>query len=76
MSLKDTPAFANALARACAEVGLADHYQPSVRPLFSMPMTQWPRCCGSSCEPCAQTLIAVAERVCALLDIDPATLRA
>jgi hypothetical protein len=76
MGLKDTPAFAEALARACAEVGLADYYQPSVRPLFSMPMSQWPRCCGSSCEPCAQTLIAVAERVCALLGIDPATLPA
>lgn len=70
MSLKETPEFKEALARACAELGLADYYQPSVRPLFSMPMSQWPRCCGSACEPCAETLIAVATRVCELLDVD------
>ena len=69
MSLKETPEFKEALARACAELGLAEYYQPSVRPLFSMPMSQWPRCCGRGCEPCAQTLIAVAQRVYELLGL-------
>lgn len=69
MSLKQTPEFKDALARASAEHGLADYYLPSVRPLFSMPSSQWPRCCGSTCEPCAQTLIAVATRTCELLGI-------
>ncbi len=72
--LKDTPEFAAALALACEEHGLPAYYLPSVRPLFSMPTTQWPRCCGSSCEPCAQTLIAIATRVCALLGVDPTSL--
>jgi hypothetical protein len=31
--------------------------------------SRWPRCCGGNCEPCAQTLIAVAERVHAMLDV-------
>ncbi len=74
MRPKQTPELASALARASAEHGLADYYLASVRPLFSMPMTQWPRCCGSTCEPCAQTLIAVATRTCELLGVDPATL--
>lgn len=69
-SFRQTPAFAAALARACDEIGLADYYQASVRPLFAMPQSQWPTCCGSSCEPCAETLRAVAERVCELLGID------
>ena len=72
--LKERPEFARALAQACDEHGLPAYYQPSVRPLFAMPATQWPRCCGSSCEPCAQTLIAIATRVCELLDVAVATL--
>lgn len=69
MSLKQTPEFKTALAQASAEHGLADYYLPSVRPLFSMPSSQWPRCCGSTCEPCAQTLIAVATRTCEILGV-------
>jgi hypothetical protein len=68
--LEERPEF----ARACGEHGLPAYYQPSVRPLFAMPATQWPRCCGSSCEPCAETLIAVATRVCELLEVDVASL--
>ena len=74
MTLKQTPEFAQALAQASTEHGLADYYQPSVRPLFSMPTSRWPRCCGSSCEPCAQTLAAVATRTCELLGVDVTTL--
>ena len=69
MRLKDTRAFADALAQASAELGLPDYYRPSVRPLFAMPTSQWPSCCGSACEPCAQTLAAVATRTCELLGI-------
>lgn len=69
-----TPDFNAALMQASAENGLADYYRDCVRPLFAMPMTQWPMCCGGGCEPCAQTLIKVAVRVCDLLDIDPQSL--
>ncbi len=67
--------FEAALAQASDEVGLQDYYRPCVRPLFSMPVTQWPTCCGSRCEPCAQTLVAVASRICELLASYPQTLR-
>ena len=66
--------FVRALAQASEEQGMPDYYQPCVRPLFNMPMSQWPMCCGSRCEPCSQTLVAVAVRVCELLNIDSAAL--
>ena len=56
-----------ALAQASDEVGLQSYYQDMVRPLLYMPREQWPGCCGGGCEPCAQMLIAVAERVQSLL---------
>jgi len=56
-----------ALAQASEEIGLQDYYRDMVRPLLNMPRTQWPSCCGGGCEPCAQTLVAVAERVLQLL---------
>jgi hypothetical protein len=62
--------FTRALAQAGNEQGLQDYYLPCVRPLFNMPMSQWPLCCGSRCEPCSQTLVTVAGRVCELLGID------
>jgi hypothetical protein len=61
-----------ALAQASHEVGLQDYYRDMVRPLLRMPRSQWPSCCGGGCEPCAQTLVAVAERVLALLGRDGA----
>lgn len=69
-----TPIFNAALVQASTELGLQDYYQDCVRPLFAMPMAQWPMCCGGGCEPCAQTLVKVALRVCELLRIDPHTL--
>jgi hypothetical protein len=57
----------SALKQASEEIGLQDYYRDMVRPLLNMPRTQWPSCCGGGCEPCAQTLVAVAERVLALL---------
>jgi hypothetical protein len=57
-----------ALVQASDEVGLPDYYRDMVRPLLRMPRAQWPSCCGGGCEPCAQTLVAVAERVRVLLE--------
>lgn len=57
-----------ALVQASGEVGLQDYYRDMVRPLLRMPRSQWPSCCGGGCEPCAQTLCAVAARVELLLD--------
>ena len=72
---KSTPQFAAVLAQASREQGLQDYYSDCVRPLLSMPTTQWPTCCGGGCQPCSQILISVARRVCELLHVDPATLR-
>lgn len=65
--LPRTPAFEAALAQASEEAGLQEYYRDCVRPLFNMPRSQWPRCCGRGCEPCALTLIEVATRVHELL---------
>lgn len=67
----DSGEFSAALVRASDEYGLQDYYQPCVRPLFSMPMDQWPMCCAGRCEPCSQSLVNVALRMCELLGIDP-----
>ena len=52
-----------ALVQASEENGLQDYYRDLVRPLLRQPKDEWPECCGGGCEPCAVTLIAVAERV-------------
>jgi hypothetical protein len=52
-----------ALKLASEEHGLQEWYRDMVRPLLRMPRTQWPTCCGGGCEPCAQQLVRVAERV-------------
>jgi hypothetical protein len=49
-----------ALAESADEHGLPEYYRSCVRPLLRMPVTQWPRCCGGGCEPCAESLRAVA----------------
>jgi hypothetical protein len=56
-----------ALAQASEELGLQSYYRDMVRPLLRMPREQWPGCCGGGCEPCAQLLVAVADRVLELL---------
>jgi hypothetical protein len=67
MSLPRTPELEAALTQASQEIGLQDYYCDSVRPLLGT--TRWPRCCGGGCEPCAETLIAVAKRVHELLGL-------
>ena len=66
--------FDKALKQASEEFRLQSYYRACVRPLFAMPMAQWPMCCGSRCEPCSQTLVSVAARVCELLSIDASAL--
>jgi hypothetical protein len=69
VSLERTPEVEAALAQASREVGLAVHYRDCVRPLLGVGPRRWPRCCGGGCEPCAETLIAVAQRVHTLLGL-------
>lgn len=51
-----------AIAKASDELGLAEWYRASVNPLLHAEEDRMPSCCGAGCEPCADTLIAVAER--------------
>ena len=51
-----------ALQQAAGELGFPSYYLANVRPLLRDPEGRWPRCCGGGCEPCAQTLCAVAKR--------------
>ena len=60
-----------ALSQASQEVGLPSYYQACVKPLLRQPKYQWPTCCGAGCDPCAQTLVAVALRVCELTGNEP-----
>jgi hypothetical protein len=77
VSLPRTPELERALAAASEEVGLAEYYRDCVRPILGTPRSTWPRCCGGGCEPCAETLCAVAERVHERLGIpqDPSDTR-
>ena len=56
-----------ALNQAAQQFGLQSYYVDLVRPILRQPREQWPTCCGGGCEPCAQTLVAVADRVQQLL---------
>lgn len=56
-----------ALNQACDELGLPVYYRSCVKPLIRDPEGFWPRCCGSGCEPCAETLTQVALRTLELL---------
>lgn len=52
----------SAIAEASEEVGLDVWYRACVEPLMSLEPSGYPRCCGSGCEPCSETLIEVAVR--------------
>lgn len=60
-------ALDEALAASAEAHGLPDYYRACVRPLLRMPESQWPRCCGGGCDPCSETLRAVAAATLALL---------
>ncbi len=70
MTVARLPDFPAALDRAIEELGLQEYYRSTVRPLFGIPRSQWPTCCGGGCEPCAQMLVAVADRVYELLGVE------
>jgi hypothetical protein len=71
MSGSKDEALEAALTEASDQHRLQTYYRDCVRPLLTMPRTQWPRCCGRGCEPCADQLIDVANRVCELLGRTP-----
>ena len=73
MSLPRTPDLEAALVAASEQHDLPVHYRDCVRPLLGVPMSQWPQCCGRGCEPCASTLVAVAEAIYDRLGLDDAT---
>jgi hypothetical protein len=73
MGFPKTPELEVVLARASERRGLQVYYRDCVRPLLGAPMERWPRCCGSGCEPCAETLIAVARDVYEALGLTDAT---
>lgn len=52
-----------ALTEVSDAMGLQTYYRDCVRPLLGMPETQWPQCCGGSCEPCNELLVRVARVV-------------
>jgi hypothetical protein len=60
-------ALNDAILQAANEIGFPEHYRSTVRPLVRNPNGRWPRCCGAGCDPCADSLIEVAKRACALL---------
>ena len=70
MPLPRTPELEAALQTASDEYELQPWYRDCVRPLLGAPMSRWPSCCGRGCEPCAVTLVQVAEKVYDLLGLD------
>lgn len=73
MPLPRTPELEAALITASEQHGLQTYYRDCVRPLLGAPMSRWPQCCGRGCEPCAVTLVAVADTVYDLLGLDDET---
>ncbi len=59
-----------ALGQASDESALPEYYRDLVRPLLRMPRSQWPTCCGSTCDPCSVALCRVADRTLSLLNTD------
>lgn len=59
-----------ALEQASEEFGLETWYRDCVRPLIRSGRNGYPRCCGGSCEPCSQILIAVADRTLEILGVE------
>lgn len=57
----------DAVSRACREHHLDAGYASSIYAYLDEDEDAWPRCCGSSCEPCVATLAAVARRALTLL---------
>lgn len=59
---------ADAVAQACREFHLDPALEGSVHAYLDEPEDLWPACCGSSCDPCVQTLGSAARRALILLE--------
>jgi hypothetical protein len=59
---------ADAVAQACRECHLDPALEGSVHAYLDEPEDLWPACCGSSCDPCVQTLGSAARRALILLE--------
>jgi hypothetical protein len=57
-----------AVAQACREFHLDPALAGSVHAYLEEDEDLWPACCGSSCEPCVQTLGSAARRALILLE--------
>jgi hypothetical protein len=57
----DSP-IEQALTVALEENQLPEAYRQSVRELIDQSEADWPRCCGSDCDPCVLTLQRTAAR--------------
>jgi hypothetical protein len=58
----------DAVERACAECDLDSQFIASVYAYIEQDEDEWPRCCGSSCEPCVLTIAHAARRALILLE--------
>lgn len=57
-----------AVAQACREFRLDPALEGSVHAYLDEDEDLWPACCGSSCDPCVQTLGSAARRALILLE--------
>ncbi len=73
MPLPRTLELEAALHAASERHELPTCYRDCVRPLLGAPKSRWPECCGRGCEPCAVTLVAVADAVYDMLGLDDET---
>ncbi|MFO0561707.1 MAG: hypothetical protein U0269_27085 [Polyangiales bacterium] len=58
----------DAVEQACRECDLDSQFIASVYAYVEQDEDEWPRCCGSSCEPCVQALEHAARRALILLE--------
>lgn len=63
--IERTPELEARVADACDAHGLDPCYRDCLWPILRAPPSRWPRCCGGGCEPCNETLCAIARQVLA-----------
>jgi hypothetical protein len=61
-------AESDAVEQACRDTALSMEYAASVHAYLSQDESEWPACCGSSCEPCVLALENAARRALKLLN--------
>ncbi len=60
-----------AVVQACRDHLLDLTHVASIYAWLDEDEDDWPRCCGSACDPCVGTLAAVARRALTLLERSP-----